>query len=100
MYVIRDVFRCKPGKSRQLAEMFKKSIDSMQSKPPDGFGNPRVMLDFVTDYWRVVLESDVESLAKYENMMSASSTSQEMRDSMAGYMDLVEEGHREVYRLV
>ncbi len=100
MYVIRDVFRCKPGKSRQLADMFKKSIDAMKAKGVDGMGNPRIMVDFVTDYWRVVMESEVESLAKYEEQMVAYSSNKEMRDSMAGYMDLVLEGHREMYKMV
>lgn len=98
MYVIRDVFRCKPGKSRQVAEMFKKTMDSM--KAIDGFTNPRVMLDFVSDYWTVVLESEVESLSKFEGHMATFSSRPEIREAMAGYMDLVVGGHREVYRLV
>jgi hypothetical protein len=98
MYVVRDVFRCKPGKSRQLADMFKKTFDSM--KTIDGFMNPKVMIDFVADYWTVVLEAEVESLSKFEEHMATYGTRPEVREAMAGYMDLVDEGHREVYRLI
>ena len=98
MYVIRDVFRCKPGKSRQVAEMFKKTVESMRGI--DGFERPKLMLDFVTDYWTVVLEAEVESLSKFEEHMATFSTRPEIRQAMAGYMDLVLEGHREIYKLV
>jgi heme-degrading monooxygenase HmoA len=98
MLLIRDVFRCKPGKSRQVAEMFKKTVSSMEKL--DGFRNPRVMLDLVTDYWTVVLESEVDSLEKFETHMAAFSNRPEVREALAGYMDLVEGGTREIYRLV
>ena len=98
MFVIRDVFRCRPGKSRQVAEMFKKTLDSM--KTVDGFSNPKVMIDFVTDYWTVVLESEVESLSMFEEHMATFGARPDVREAMAGYVDLVQEGHREVYRVV
>jgi len=98
MFLIRDVFRCKPGKSRQLAEMFKKTISSMEKL--DGFRNPRVMLDYVADYWTVVLESEVDSLERFESHMAAFSSRPEIREALAGYMELVEEGGREIYRIV
>ena len=37
MFLIRDVFRCKPGKAGALAAMFKKTVASMESQ--DGFAN-------------------------------------------------------------
>jgi hypothetical protein len=98
VYVIRDVFRAKPGKSRQLAEMFKKTLTSLEGE--DGFSNPRVMLDFVTEYWTVVLESETDSLEKFEKHMATYAARPEVREALAGYMDLVQEGHREIYRLV
>lgn len=98
MFLIRDVFRCKPGKSRQVAEMFKKTVASMEKL--DGFGKPRVMLDFVAAYWTVVLESEVESLEKFESHMAAFGSRPEVREALAGYMDLVEGGEREIYKIV
>ena len=37
MYVIRDVFHCKPGKAKDLVEKFKKTFPSMEQV--DGFRN-------------------------------------------------------------
>ena len=45
MYLIRDVFRCKPGKSREVVERFARTLPSMEAL--DGLQNCRVMLDFV-----------------------------------------------------
>lgn len=30
MYVVRDVFRCKPGKAKAVAEKFQKTVSSMK----------------------------------------------------------------------
>ncbi len=98
MLLIRDVFHCKPGKSRQLAEMFKKTIPSMEKL--DGFRNPRVLLDFVAGYWTVVLESEVDSLERFESHMTAFGSRPELREALAGYMDLVVGGEREIYKIV
>lgn len=98
MFLIRDVFRCKPGKSRQLAEMFKKSMSSMEKL--GGFKNPRIMLDFVANYWTVVLELEVDSLEQFESNMTAFGNRPEVREALAGYMDLVEGGGREIYKIV
>jgi heme-degrading monooxygenase HmoA len=98
MLLVRDVFRCKPGKSRQVAEMFKKAIPSMEKM--DGFRSPRVMLDFVAEYWTVVLESEVDSLGRFEEHMASFGSRPEVREALAGYMDLVEGGSREIYKIV
>jgi|ERR1044071_1765556 heme-degrading monooxygenase HmoA len=98
MYVVRDIFRCKAGKAKELVGKFKKSIGSMERV--DGFVNVRLMVDFVADYWTVVLESDVASLEQLEKHMSEWSSRPEVREAMEGYMDLVEGGRREIFRIV
>ena len=98
MLLIRDVFRCKPGKARELAERFKKTVPSMQSD--DGFRNVRVMVDYVATYWTVVLEAEVESIEQFDHHMAQFSARPGVKEIMSGYMDLVEGGHREIYRIV
>jgi hypothetical protein len=98
MYLIREVFRCKPGKSRQVAEKFKKSFELMKGTP--GVSNGKVMLDFITSYWTVVLEMEVENLEGFDREMATYRERADVQAVMAGYMDLVDEGHREIYRLV
>jgi hypothetical protein len=97
MFLIRDVFRCKPGKARALAERFKETIPSMERA--DGFTNCRVMTDFVGTYWTVVLQAEVDSLEKFEGHMQTFSGRPEVRNALEGYLELVEGGHREIYRI-
>ena len=98
MYVVRDVFRCKPGHSKSIGERFKKTIPLM--KKMKGFGSARVLVDYVADYWTVVMETEVENLADFERALSDESASAEFREAMKGYMEEVEEGHREIFKVV
>jgi hypothetical protein len=98
MFVVRDVFRCKPGKARELAERFKKTLPSAEQH--DRFTNCRVLADVVADYWTVVLECDFEHLEDFERHMNEFSSRPEVRAALEGYMDLVSEGRREIYRVV
>jgi hypothetical protein len=98
MFVIRDIFRCKPGKAKELVELFKRTIPVMERD--DRFTNVRVMVDAVADYWTVVLEADCASLDDFERHLSEFGTRPEVREATAGYMDLVEGGRREIWRLV
>ena len=98
MYLIRDVFRCRPGKAGELARRFKETIPSMEAE--DGFRNCRVMVDYVASYWTVVIESDVDDLDQFVRHQATYGTRPEVRAAMEGYMELVQEGHREIYRIV
>jgi heme-degrading monooxygenase HmoA len=97
MYVVRDVFRCKPGHSKSLAERFKKSQHLAQKLK--GFVSARVLIDYVASYWTVVLEFEVKSLEDFEMQMNEYSASPEFREAMKGYMDEVDGGHREIFKI-
>ena len=97
MYLIRDVFRCKPGKAKLLVEKLKATIPSTAEE--DDFRNSRVLVDFVAQYWTVVWEAEVESLERFEHHMAQYLTRPEVQQAMAGYLDLVEGGHREIFRI-
>ena len=96
--MIRDVFRCKPGKARALAEKFRETVPSMERD--DGFMNCRVMTDVVGTYWTVVLQAEVDSLDRFERHMREFGARPAVRAALDGYMDLVDGGHREIYRIV
>lgn len=53
--------------------------------------------------WTLVAEMEVPSLGEFEKMMSGSGMSEadgkEMEKIMKDYNDLVESGHREVYKI-
>jgi hypothetical protein len=48
----------------------------------------------------VVLQAEVEELGKFEGHMKSWGSRPEVQKAMAGYMDLVDGGHREIYRIV
>lgn len=98
MLLIRDVFRCRPGKARLLAEKLQATIPSMERE--DGFVRCRVLVDFVGPYWTVVLEAEAERLEQFEHHAATFSARPEVRRAMEGYLDLVEGGYREIYRIL
>ncbi|HET8775598.1 MAG TPA: antibiotic biosynthesis monooxygenase [Thermoanaerobaculia bacterium] len=98
MYKVRDVFRCKPGKAKDLVERLKKTIPSTERE--DGFRNSQILVDVVADYWTVVWEAEFESLSDFEHHMASYGGRAEVREAMAGYMELVDSGHREIWRIV
>lgn len=99
MLLIRDVFRCKPGKAKVLIEQFQKAIPLMM----EGTGTEgkfRILVDHMATYWTVVIESEVESLAEFEKRMGEMKPSEEAQKAMEGYMDNVDGGYREVFKIV
>ena len=92
MIVIRNVFHCKPGQAKNLVNMMKETF----SKNPN-MAKARIMTDVAAGFWTVVLETEAESLDAWEKEMAG--TSADVRRAMAGYMDLVTGGHREIYRI-
>lgn len=97
MFVVRDIFRCKPGKAKELVAKFRKTVRSMEQL--DGFSNIRILVDAVADYWTVVVEADVATLEQFERHMREFGTRAEVREAMDGYMELVDGGRREIWRV-
>jgi hypothetical protein len=101
MYVIRDIFYCKPGKVRAMTDKFVAmgKIAARIGMPP-----MKIMTDFCAErYWTVVSEMEVADLGEFEKMMSSPQGSaedmKEMEELMKGYHDLVDTGKREIYKL-
>jgi len=96
MYLVRDIFNAKPGKAKDLVAKFKEMAPYMNEM---GMKGMRVMTDAVADYWTVVAESEVESLDAYFDMGRRERDNAKVGEIMQGYMDLVEGGRREVFRI-
>ena len=101
MYLVRDIFHCRPGKVRPLVEKFlaMKRLGAKAGMPP-----MRIMTDFFAErYWTVVAEMEVASLQAFEEMMTSALGSpevqKELEEIMKGYHDLVDQGRREIYKL-
>lgn len=98
MILIRDVFRCKPGQAKMLIEQFKTAMPLMMGE--EGAGKYRILVDAVTTYWTVVIESEAENLAEFEKRMNEMQPSEEALKAMEGYMNNVDSGYREIFRVV
>ena len=103
MYVIRDVFYCKPGKVRPMVDKFK-AMNTVGMK--SGMPKMRIMTDFCAEqYWTVVSEMEVADLKAFEDMMSnpdkqmSAEDMKKFEEAMTGYHDLVDHGKREIYKV-
>ena len=96
MYVVRNVFKCKPGKAMATAEKFKAAHALMS----DLDFQTRIMVDEVGDFWTLVVEVSVEDLAVFGQGMHERGAREDVRQALEGYMDLVDGGYREIFRVV
>ena len=97
MFVIRNVFKCKPGKAKTLIEKTKNATELM--KGAGAVTNQRILVDEVATFWTVVLENEVEDMAKFAESMQQYGSRADVQEAMAGYMDLVDSGYREIFRI-
>lgn len=98
MYIVREVLIAKPGSAGKLAKLMKASMDMM----PEAKGKFTVMLDFVTDFNKIVIEHEAASLAEFEKEMEdmKKNPDPKMMEMMKGYQDLYSHGYREIFKVV
>jgi len=94
MFVVRNVFKCKPGQAKNLIERFQKSMSLMEGV------KYRVLVDHIANFWTVVTEIEVENLAGFEQQFKEYGERADVQEAMSGYLDFVESGYREVFRIV
>ena len=101
MLLIREVFHCKPGKVRALAEKFQ-AMAKINERA--GMGKFRIMTDFAgAQYWTLVAEMEVPDMKAFEEGMQGAGmdpeSTKEMEKIMKDYHDLIDHGHREIYKI-
>ena len=97
MFLVRNVFHANPGKAKALVDIFKKAQPLLEKTGL--VRNTRILTDSVATFWTVVIESEVEDLNPYLDMAGIVSQKPEIGEAMKGYIDLVNGGHREVFRI-
>jgi hypothetical protein len=96
MIIVHDIFVCKPGNASKLAKLFKEWADVMPKK------NIYVMTDMTGQFHRVVVASNFESLAVYEEEMKNIGQSPEEKAIMDKFKDMNEmyvSGSREIFKV-
>jgi hypothetical protein len=94
MYILREYFVTKPGQAGKLAAMMKE-ISAIASP-----GKTRVMTDVTGEFNRVIMETEVASLAEIETRQQEYMSNPDWKAKMKGYTDLWETGGREILRIV
>jgi len=97
MFVVRNVFKCKPGKAKGLIDKLRKVNELMVNA--GAATNQRILVDEVAAFWTVVIENEVEDMAKFAESMQQYGSRADVQEAMAGYMDLVDGGYREIFRI-
>ena len=96
MFVIRNVFKCKPGQAKNVIEKFKAAHELMGDM---GISQPRILVDEVASFWTVVVEVEAEDLAVFGKLLHERGSNEDVQKAMAGYLDMVESGHREIFKV-
>ena len=96
MFLVRNVFRAKPGKASELARIFK---NAAQYFPDFDIQNTKILTDVSASFWTVVIQSEVKDLNAYVDMAKVVSKQPKLGEAMKGYIDLASEGYREIFRI-
>lgn len=97
MYVMREVMHCRPGKVRALLEKFRILSAALEEMG----GQPLRLLTDVSgeSFWTLVIEVTVERVEDFFEVEQKLMENATVREGMAGYHDLVDNGRREIYRI-
>ncbi|MFT7035440.1 MAG: hypothetical protein ACJA2S_003964 [Cyclobacteriaceae bacterium] len=96
MYLVRDKFKAKPSKSKQLVEIVRSTSAHFKT---NGISNIRVLTDVASTFWTVVWEFEVEEINDYFEMARNVDSNSDVYDSLEGYKEHVIEGNREIFRI-
>ena len=96
MIIVHDIFICKPGNASKLAKLFKEWADVMPRK------NVTVMSDMTGQFHRIVVASNFDSLAAYEDEMKTVGQSPKEKEIIDKFKDMNEmyvSGSREIFKV-
>ena len=98
MFLVREIFYCKPGKVRPMIDKF---LAMAKLSEKSGMGKMRVMTDVSAErYWTIISEMEVPSLDAFMTMGEGSQEDmKELESIMKGYHDFVDHGRREIYKI-
>lgn len=96
MIHVHDIFICKPGQASKFANL-------MMEVMSDNDELVHIMTDMTGDFNKVVMVTQYESLAAYEESfqkyMQDSEEMKKMKEKMQGYHDMYLTGSREIFKI-
>lgn len=94
MIIVRDVFQAKYGQGGELVALFKEA----QEKWPAAYAD-RILTDVSGPFFIIVAETEVESLAAWEQLTANIFSLSEFGDWFSRMEGLVDSGRREFYNI-
>ncbi len=92
MIIVRDVFIAKPGMASKLAKMIK-----------EDWGDVKVMTDMTGVFNKVVVESEYDSMAEFEEEMKKYMEKKDLekgpKSSNRSHTEMYTQGKREIFRV-
>lgn len=96
MIIVHDTFICKPGNASKLAKLFKEAMSENENMV-------HIMTDVTGQYNRVIMVSQYESLAAFEQSFEKYKQENEevkkMMEKMKGYTEMYQSGSREIFNV-
>ncbi|MFO7546912.1 MAG: hypothetical protein R6W77_15575 [Trueperaceae bacterium] len=97
MIIVRDVFKLQFGKAKEGIKLLKQGQEALKQA---GYPADRVLADLTGDFYTLVLESRVESLAQYEESLATIRDIEGWQEAYGRFAPLVHSGRREIFREV
>jgi hypothetical protein len=96
MILVRDVFRLKFGKARDVKALMQESKKLMD---PEMLKSSRMMFDLVGPSYTMVMETTHADLAGFETSMGKATNLDGWRDWYMKFIPLVESSYREIFTI-
>ncbi len=95
MYLVRNVFHAKPGMVKEMVRRWKIVMPVAEEQ---GLKHGRILTDVAANFWTFIYEFEVEKLSDFERELDLTSRP-DVKKAMEGYMDLVQGGYREIFKI-
>ena len=97
MIVVRNVFYLKFGKSREAMALWPEGLGMLREA---GAKKLRLLTDSVGRFYTCIHESEYENYAEFEAVLRKAGQTVGWREWHEKLNPLIEQGHREVYRIM
>ncbi len=97
MILVRDIFNLKFGKAKDAKTLL---TDAKELNKKYGFDSTRALTDLTGPSYRLVLESQWDSLAKWESSMKEGLGASEWQQWYQKFIPLVDSASREILTIV
>ena len=97
MIQVLEVFQLQFGRAREAIAL---TQQMMEISERNGGTPTKVLTDLTGEYYTLVLESEYESLAAFEEALQRELSSPEFKELYPRFAALAQGGRREVYRIV